>query len=44
MGIIGLETITPEKEVEFVLTEIFKVVIVHFGESQDINREQFSGN
>ena len=31
MSIIGRETVANEKEVGFVLTEIFKVVIVHFG-------------
>ena len=34
MGIIGRETIANEKEVGFVLTEIFKVLIVHFRESK----------
>ena len=34
MGIMGRETIANEKEVGFVLTEIFKVLIVHFRESK----------
>jgi hypothetical protein len=38
------ETIAHEKEVGFVLTEIFKVKMVHFRESININRGQFSGD
>ena len=44
MSIIGLEIIANEKEVGFVLAEIFKVLIVHFRESKNINSGQFSGD
>ena len=44
MSIIGRETVANEKEVGFVLTEIFKVVIVHFRESKNINSGQFFGD
>ena len=43
MSIIGRETVANEKEVGFVLTEIFKVVIVQFRESKNINSGQFLG-
>ena len=38
------ETIAHEKEVGFVLTEIFKVVIVYFRESKNINSGQSFGD
>ena len=41
MSIIGREAIAHEKEVGFVLAEIFKVLIVHFRESKNINSKQF---
>ena len=44
MSIIGRETVANEKEVGLVLTEIFKVVIVHFRESKNINSGQFFGD
>ena len=41
---MGRETIAHEKEVGFVLTEIFKVVIFHLRESKNINTGQFFGD
>ena len=43
MGIMGRETIANEKEIGFVLTEIFKVLIVHFRESKILTVGNFLG-